>query len=209
MEKIKIILVDDHQLVREAWKATLFTEDNFSIVGEAENVKDAIHLIKMTQHDIVILDINLKSESGVDVILEVNKFLGKPKIIVVSMMAEYSFIKNMLNLGVKGYVTKNSSIDELREAIEKVHAGQRFLCKEINDVIINNSLSDAKSEELSNKELIVLKEICKGQNTKEISITLNISAKTIEGHKTKIYKKLKTSNLLAIVNYAKQKGIIN
>lgn len=209
MENIKIILVEDHQLVREAWKSSLLNEQKYSIVAEAENVKDAVHLIKMVKHDVIILDINLKNESGVDVIVQVMDFLAKPKIIIVSMMSEYSFIKNMMNLGVKGYVTKNSSITELIKAIEAVNEGKTYLCNEINEIIINKSLMQETSENLTNKEIVVLKQICSGKSTKEISSDLNVSVKTIEGHKTKLYKKVNTSNLIGLINYAKQKGIIN
>ena len=209
MDNIKIILVEDHQLVREAWKSSLLNEKKYTIVAEAENVKDAVHLIKMVKHDVIILDINLKDESGVDVIHQIIDFLAKPKIIIVSMLSEYSFIKNMLTLGVKGYVTKNSSISELIKAIESVYEGKTFLCNEINEIIIKKSMMVETSENLTNKEIIVLKQICSGRSTKEMSVDLNVSVKTIEGHKTKIYKKVNTSNLIGLINYAKKKGIIN
>ena len=158
MDKIKLILVEDHQLVREAWRASLMNENKYVIVAEAESVAEAITAIKTVKHDIIILDINLKNESGVEVINEVNKFLTKPKIIVVSMMSEYSFIKKMLNVGVKGYVTKNSSIEELFKAIEKVNAGKQYLSTEINEIIINKSLKpDDGFELLTSKEIIVFK----------------------------------------------------
>ncbi len=210
MDKIKLILVEDHQLVREAWRSSLTNENKYVIVAEAETVAEAIQVIKTVKHDVIILDINLKNESGVDIITEVNKFLNKPKIIVVSMMSEYSFIKNMLNIGVKGYVTKNSSIDELFKAIERVYAGKQYLSNEINEIIMNKSLkTDDGFELLTSKEIIVLKEICTGISTKDMSHKLNVSIKTIEGHKTKIYKKLGTSNLVNLLTICKQRGIIN
>lgn len=209
MDKIKIILVEDHQLVREAWKASLSGDNNCTIVAEAENVKDAVHLIKMIKHDIIILDINLKNESGLDVLHQTLPFLARPKIIVVSMMSEYSFVKNVMNLGVKGYVTKNSSISELIKAIEIVHNGDTFLCQEINDLLVAKSLVESKVQNLTTKEIAVLKEVCTGKVTKDIATSIGVSVKTIEGHKTKIYRKLNTSNIISLVNYAKQNGIVN
>ena len=209
MKKIRIILVEDHQLVREAWKASLLKDEKYEIVGEAENVKTAVELIKTISHDVIILDINLKNESGVDVVHQTKGFVENPKFIVVSMMSEYAFIKNMMQLGVKGYVTKNSSIIEMIQAIEKVHQGETFLCHEINEIILSKSFLKENEENLSNKELLVFKEICSGISTKDMSEKLGVSVKTIEGHKTKIYKKLKTSNLVELLKYAKEKGIIS
>lgn len=210
MEKIKIILVEDHQLVREAWKASLSGDNNrCTIVAEAENVKDAVHLIKMTKHDVIILDINLKNESGLDVLHKILPFLAKPKVIVVSMMSEYSFVKNVMNLGVKGYVTKNSSISELIKAIETVNNGETYLCQEINELLVAKSLMETTVQNLTTKEIAVLKEVCTGKITKEIAAKIGVSVKTIEGHKTKIYRKLSTTNIISLINYAKQNGIIN
>lgn len=209
MEKIRIILVEDHQLVREAWKASLSNDNKCTIVAEAENVKDAVHLIKMIKHDVIILDINLKNESGLDVLHQVMPFLAKPKIIVVSMMSEYSFVKNVMNLGVKGYVTKNSSISELIKAIESVNNGESYLCQEINELLIAKSLMQTTVQSLTTKEIAVLKEVCTGRLTKDIAAEIGVSVKTIEGHKTKIYRKLNTTNIISLVNYAKQNGIIN
>lgn len=209
MKIITILLVEDHKLVREAWQSTLSTFPNLKIVGEADNNDDAFKLTRSLMPDIIIMDINLKGESGVDAIKNIINVIAKPRIIIVSMQSEIAFVKKMFTFGVMGYVTKNSSKSELIESINKVYEGSKYICKELNDILISESLENRKEPALTAREAEILPLICKGLTNVEISECLNIHIKTIEGHKTNIYKKLNVKNTLALINYANSKGLLS
>jgi DNA-binding NarL/FixJ family response regulator len=209
MKIITILLVEDHKLVREAWQSTLSTFPNLKIVGEADNNEDAFKLTRSLLPDIIIMDINLKGESGVDAIKNIINVIAKPRIIIVSMQSEIAFVKKMFTFGVMGYVTKNSSKSELIESINKVYEGSKYICKELNDILVSESLENRKEPTLTAREAEILPLICKGWTNVEISEYLNIHIKTIEGHKTNIYKKLNVKNTLTLINYANSKGLLS
>ncbi|MBI3519072.1 MAG: response regulator transcription factor [Bacteroidetes bacterium] len=209
MKIIKILLVEDHKLVREAWHSTLSLYPNIKIIGEADNNEDAFNLTKNLLPDIIIMDINLKGESAVDGIKNILNKLAKPKIIIVSMQNDIVFVKKMFVLGVLGYVTKNSSKNELIDSINRVFNGSKYICNELNEVIINEGLSDKKEPLLTIRERELLEFICKGMTNAEIAEILKLSSKTIEGHKTNIYKKLGIKNTLGLINYINTKGLLS
>src|SRR5690606_15176331 len=125
---INILLVEDHLLVREAWKETLSKQSNIKVVAEADNIQEAYGKVLQFKPDIILSDIHLRMENGVDFINQVMNTVANPKIIVVSMNDEYSFIKKMFSLGVRGYVTKYSPQSDLIDAINKVSVGEIYLC---------------------------------------------------------------------------------
>lgn len=209
MKIIKILLVEDHKLVREAWHSTLSSYPNIKIIGEADNNVDAFNLTKNLLPDIIIMDINLKGGSAIDGIKNILNKLAKPKIIIVSMQSDIVFVKKMFALGVLGYVTKNSSKSELIDSINRVFNGSKYLCNELNEVIVNEGLSDKKEPLLTIRERELLELICKGMTNSEIAEILKLSSKTIEGHKTNIYRKLGIKNTLGLINYINTKGLLS
>jgi two-component system invasion response regulator UvrY len=206
---IKILLIEDHLLIREVWKDTLSQIDDFEVVGETDNAKDGYEKISTLKPNIILLDINLRGENIMDLISKICNTIPNPKIIVVSMNNEYSFIKKTFSIGVKGYVTKFSPKAELIEAIKKVYLGETYLCSEVKELFLNKTINPSKEDNLnlSFRELDIIKFIAKGLSNKEISDHLNVSVKTIEGHKTKIFKKLGTRSTGELIAYAKLKGL--
>lgn len=206
---IKVILIEDHLLVREVWKDTLSSIKNYEIIAEADNITDAYDKISKLKPDVIITDINLKGENGADLIFNICNTIPNPKIIVVSMNNEYSFIKKVFSIGIKGYVTKFSPKADLIESIEKVYNGEIYMCSEVKKLFLEKSINPSKDDNhnLSLRELDIIKLISKGSSNKEIASSLDLSVKTVEGHKTKIYKKLGVKSIAELVSYGKQKGL--
>ncbi|MCC6370810.1 MAG: response regulator transcription factor [Bacteroidia bacterium] len=203
---IKILLVEDHKLVRQAWRNLLITKQNFKIIGEAETGDEALEFVRNTTPDIILLDINLKGENGSRIIPTLCNILPHPKIIIVSMNSEYSFVKSMFKLGVKGYITKNATMDDMLIGIVEVANGGSYLSQDMKTLFDQQSISENEKQSLTVKEIEIVRLIAKGFSNKHIAENLGISEKTVEGRKTSIYKKLRIKNNVGLLNYANDKG---
>ncbi|MBS1637570.1 MAG: response regulator transcription factor [Bacteroidetes bacterium] len=209
MDSIKIALIEDHLLIRDAWKSLLSKRSHYSIVAETDNIDDAFSIISATRPDVILMDINLKGKNGAELISEICNKIAHPRIIVVSMNNEYSFVKKMFKLGIMGYVTKFSSQEDFINSIEQVYQGKKYMCEEIKNLFLNNTIHAERNdtENFSIRELDIIRFVSKGFGNKEIAQNLQISIKTVEGHKTKIYKKLGARSIAEIISYSKAKGL--
>ena len=205
MKKIKIIAIDDHKLIREMWKLMFAADQFIEVIGDAGTFSEAIDLIKQKRADVVLLDINLEKESGLDLVPLIRKFSPGTKIIVVSMHNEPAYTKKTMRMGVKGYVSKNSSHKEMVQAITEVMQGKTFIGNEIKDILAEHLMANQDSEpdikNLSLREMEVVKLIAEGFSSKEIADRLNIASKTVEVHRHNIFKKLKVGNTAALMNF--------
>lgn len=211
MKKLKVFIVDDHKLIREMWRMIFEEKEHLEVVGESGQLNDALEQIYKLRPDVVLLDINLPPDSGMDAVPHIRKHVPGAKIIAVSMHNQPAYAKKMFQLGVKGYVTKNSSQSELLKAIEEVIAGNNYICTEIKDKLSDIVLQeDAQSgvKDLSIRELEVIKLIKEGLSSKEIAAKLDISVRTAEVHRHNILKKLKLKNSAALINFANNTLII-
>lgn len=206
---ISILLIEDHLLVREVWKDELSRIENYSIIGEAENMIEAYDKVSSLKPQVILMDINLRGENGAELLYKICNTIPNPKIIVVSMNNEYSFIKKAFSTGAKGYVTKFSPKSDLIEAIKKVAQGETYMCSEVKKLFLQKSINPSKEDNLnlSLRELDIIKLIAKGKGNKEIATGLDLSVKTVEGHKTKIYKKLGVKSIAELITYGKSKGL--
>ena len=206
---ISILLIEDHLLVREAWKDTLAQIEDYAIIGEAENMIEAYEKVTTLAPNVILMDINLRGENGAELLYKICNTVPNPKIIVVSMNNEYSFIKKAFSTGAKGYVTKFSPKSDLIEAIRKVAQGETYMCSEVKKLFLQKSINPSREDNLnlSLRELDIIKLIAKGMGNKEIANGLDLSVKTVEGHKTKIYKKLGVKSIAELITYGKSKGL--
>jgi DNA-binding NarL/FixJ family response regulator len=204
MEAISILIADDHKLIRDTWSFILNTDNRFKVVAECSNGEEAIEQAKQKRPQIVLMDINMTPVSGLEATRQIRKVSPGSKIIGVSMHSQPAYAKKMLQIGAKGYVTKNSSRDEMFKAIMEVHHGNRYICDEVKNIISEQIMDDSPSQginALSERELQIVKLIKEGFSSKEISAQLNISLKTVEVHRHNILKKLSLKNSAALVNY--------
>ena len=204
MEAISILIADDHKLIRDTWSFILNTDDRFKVVAECSNGEEAIEQAKQKRPQIVLMDINMTPVSGLEATKQIRKVSPGSKIIGVSMHSQPAYAKKMLQIGAKGYVTKNSSRDEMFKAIMEVYQGNRYICDEVKNIISEQIMDDNPNtgiNALSEREMQIVKLIKEGHSSKEISAQLTISLKTVEVHRHNILKKLSLKNSAALVNY--------
>jgi DNA-binding NarL/FixJ family response regulator len=204
MEAISILIADDHKLIRDTWSFILNTDQRFKVVAECSNGEEAIEQAKLKRPQIVLMDINMSPVTGLEATKQIRKVSPGSKIIGVSMHSQPAYAKKMLQIGAKGYVTKNSSRDEMFKAILEVHKGNRYICDEVKNIISEQIMDDGPAQginSLSERELQIVKLIKEGFSSKEISTQLSISLKTVEVHRHNILKKLNLKNSAALVNY--------
>ncbi|HKO81276.1 MAG TPA: response regulator transcription factor [Chitinophagaceae bacterium] len=205
MKKITILITDDHTLIRQTWSLILNADPRFEVVGEAGKGEQAVELAKQLRPNVVIMDINLPGINGIEATQLIRKFSPATRILGVSMYTQPSYVTNMLKQGAIGYVTKNSSCEEMYKAIIETHNNRRYICDEIKSILSEQVICGEESRNgfnsLSSREIEIIGFIRKGYFSKEIADLLMVSVKTVEVHRYNILKKLNVKNTAAMVNY--------
>ena len=205
MSKINILIADDHKLIRETWSYILNSDTRFQVVGECGDAQEAVELARTKRPHVVLMDINMTPFSGLEATQRIRKISPGSKVIGVSMHSQPAYAKKMLQMGARGYVTKNSSKEEMIKAILEVNHGNKYICDEIKN-IISEQLLDEKEDSpninaLTEREMQIINFIKEGLSSKEIANNLSISLKTVEVHRHNILKKLKLKNSASLVNF--------
>lgn len=208
MKKIKIFLADDHRLVIDMWSSLLGMNENFEIAGTAYSGNELLEKIQNIRPDVLLLDISLPDASGIDITKDIRKMSPGTKIIAVSMHTQPAYVKNIMNNGAKGYISKTSSSDEMIEAINYVMEGKVYICNDIKKIL--EEKKDAKKHKLTlpnfnsltRREIEIVNLIRSGLSTTEVADKLNIAIKTVEVHRYNIFKKLNVKNSLSLVHMA-------
>jgi two-component system invasion response regulator UvrY len=205
MEKITLLITDDHKLIREAWTSILNSDARFKVIAETGSGEDAVELARQLRPNIVILDINLPGINGFETIPLIRKFSPGSRILGVSLHTQPTYARKMMQKGAMGYVTKNSSRDEMFKAIIEIHSGHKYICDEIKNILSDQMLNGDEQatglNSLSQREIEIISFIKKGHSSKEIADILSLSAKTIEVHRYNLMKKLNLKNTAALVNF--------
>ena len=205
MSKINILIADDHKLIRETWSYILNSDARFQVIGECGDAQEAVELARTKRPHVVLMDINMTPFSGLEATQRIRKISPGSKVIGVSMHSQPAYAKKMLQMGARGYVTKNSAKEEMIKAILEVNHGNKYICDEIKN-IISEQLLDEKEDSpninaLTEREMQIINFIKEGLSSKEIATSLNISLKTVEVHRHNILKKLKLKNSASLVNF--------
>jgi DNA-binding NarL/FixJ family response regulator len=205
MKKFRVLLTDDHQLLRSAWAFYINNSPFFEVVGEAGSAESAIEMIKTLSPDIILMDINLPGMNGIDATKLILSLYPSVKILGCSSHKQPDFARKMIRNGALGYVSKFAPLEELSTALYEVSKGNKFMCNSIKNVLAEEMLNccgdESKIAALTTRELDVIEEIKKGKSSKEIAETLYLSANTVEVHRYNILKKLNLPNRAALVNY--------
>lgn len=207
MEKIKIFIADDHQLFRDGLKYILSETDNCIVVGEASNGKELIEKIDSINPDIILLDINMPVMDGLMATREILKKNPKQHILVLSMYDSEEYYNAFIDIGVKGFLLKDSSNQELLTAISKILKGDSYFSQQLLMKIIKNK-DEVENIHLTSREKEVLQLICMGASNFEISEKLFISQRTVERHRANLLEKTKSSNSIKLVLFAIKNNIV-
>ena len=216
MEKIKIIIADDHTIFRQGLRMLLAQEDDMEVVGEAADGIEALELAKKHNPDIILLDIAMPNMDGVQVAGKIKKSLPQIKIIVLTSYSDDQFLYEFLKLGVSGFVLKDLASQELIYSIRKSHEGMVFFDPSVSKKVLEKftQVSGGKSDfvnygKLSDREKEVLRLVAEGCATKEVAEKLYISPKTVENHRANIMKKLNIRDRTGLTKYALRLGLID
>ena len=213
MNTIKILLVDDHQIIIDGLKSVMKNTNDISVVGEANNGREAIRLLSILNIDVILMDIDMPVMNGIEALKEIKRNLRDVKVIILSMHQESAMIKNLISIGADGYLLKNTNQDELVEAIRKVAGGKHCFSSGVTMSLLNETKNNSKSvdlqsEALTEREIEILKLIAEGFSNKEIGSKLFISHRTVDTHRTNLMKKLNTNNIAGLISFAIKNGMV-
>jgi len=210
---IKILLVDDHEIVRYGLRSLIEEQPDMEVVGDAENGRTAVDLAHQLKPDVVIMDISMPDMNGFEATRRIRKKNPNTKIIVLSMHHKRQFVIDMLKAGVSGYILKTKVHDDLIRAVKAAVANEVYLSSKITGVVANDYVSNLPasaqlaSAVLTPREREVLQLISEGKSTKESALHLNISIKTVESTRRQIMQKLDIHNVADLTKYAIKEGI--
>lgn len=211
MKRTTILIVDDHTLIRETWSLLFGRHEHLEVVAEVGNGEKAVEIARDMRPNIVLLDINMIPLNGFDVLKLIRKQSPGSKVIAVSMHSQPAYAKKMLRMGARGYVTKNSTRQEMLDAIEEVLNGNIYICQEVKNILSEQMLGEEENvnglNQLSEREIEVINYIRDGLSSKEIADKLAISIKTIDVHRHNIFKKLKVKNTASLIHFINASGL--
>lgn len=208
--KLKIFLVDDHNLFREGLKFLLSGKDFISEIFEAENGEMFLKNLLTVKPDIVLMDIDMPVMNGIEATKEALKIYPNCKIIALSMYGNENYYTEMIDAGAKGFLLKNSKFEDVQKAIYDVFEGKNYFSPEILEAIIKNlykKKTSTQNSDLSEREIEILFNICKGLSNHEIADLLFISKRTVDKHRENILSKTQSKNTVELVVYAIKNGI--
>lgn len=214
-EPIRILLADDHTIVRQGLARLLEDQPKFKVVGEAENGKVAVEKALALKPDIIIMDIAMPFLNGIEAAKRIKKNLPKVKILILSMYAQENHIHELLQTGVSGYLLKESSGRDITMAIESAMRNEAYLSPTISKVLVDSYLSPRRSSpreerynELSNREREVFQLLAEGHSTKEVADLLCVSVSTVKTHRINIMEKLGIRTNAQLIRFAIQLGLV-
>lgn len=210
---IRIMLVDDHKMIRDGLKSLLLQHKNMEVVGEAADGQAAVQMAGKLAPDIVVIDIGMPELNGMEATRQITELRARTKIIGLSMHADRRYVARMLKAGASGYILKDSAFEELVLAIETVSKGKIYLSPQIAGTVVNEFKRIVTDDDgsvftlLSEREREVLQQIAEGSSTKEIAAALGVSIKTIETHRRTIMGKLNLHSVAELTKYAVREGL--
>ena len=209
---IRILLADDHVVVRKGLRRILEEEAGMKVAGEAQNGEEALSLVRSTTFDVVILDISMPGRGGLDVLRDMKAEPRAPKVIVLSMYPEEQYAIRSLRDGASAYLTKNCPPEELLLAVRTVSAGKRYITPSIAERLasyIEDDVQGALHEKLSNRELQILVLVGSGKQPTEIAAELNLSVKTVSTYRARILEKMGMETNAQLIRYALQHRLVD
>jgi DNA-binding NarL/FixJ family response regulator len=206
---VRILLVDDHKIMRDGLRSLLEKESDFEVVAEAEDGQAAVRVLREVKPDLVIMDVAMPDMNGIEATTKIRAIAPKVKILALTMHSDKNYLTGMLRAGTAGYLLKDCAAEELVKAIRQIMAGRGFISPEIAPLILQDYSGEAPDTDsiLTPKELEVLKLIAEGLGTKDIADRLQVSGKTVERCRTQIMERLQLFTVAELTKFAIRKGI--
>lgn len=210
---VKILMADDHKIVREAIGSLLGNELGMEVIGEAEDGRTAVQLARELQPDIIVMEIAMPNLNGIEATRQIIHELPNIKVIALSAYSDRRSVREMLKAGASGYLPKHCTFQELVSAIQKVASNQTYLSPQISRIVVEGYIhrspehDDSAYSVLTPREREVLQLIAEGKSTKAIAKELYVSTKTIEWHRSQLMKKLGVQSVAKLVKYAISEGL--
>ena len=215
MKKIKVVVADDHTILRQGIKALLDNQEEIEVVGEAKDGREAIKVIEELSPDVILMDIAMPGLNGLEATRRIKKKFPKTKVVVLTMHTNEEYIFQILNAGADGYLVKETAFQDLISAISSVHRGEAFMSPSISKKVLTEYIQRAQGKEkvgfdtLTTREREILQLVAEGNSNKKIAEALFISPKTVETHRAHIMDKLNIHDRAGLIKYAIRKGMIN
>ena len=213
MQRARILLVDDHQIIRQGLCHLLNDAEDMTVVAEAKDGREAVRLVDEQRPDVVVMDISMPELNGIDATRQIVARAPEAKVVTLSQFAERRFVTEMLRAGSRAYVIKEGAFDELVSAIRTVMAGEIYLSPRVADVVPDDYLTsmmeprESAFSRLSPREREVLQLMSEGNATKEIAACMGLSLKTVETHRRNIMEKLQMYSVAELTKYAVREGL--
>ena len=212
MEKIKVMIVDDHSLIREGLRQLLEFDGSIEIVGEASNGVECLEKLDECNPEVLLLDINMPEKNGIEVLEQIKEDQSQIKVLILTVHIEMDYLMKAVDIGVDGYILKDSESTELKKAIRTVKGGENYiqpsLIPALNSQLLSRDTDKDKISLLTNRELEVLVQVANGMFNKEIATNLNISERTVKNHISNIFKKIDVSDRTQAAVFAIKNNII-
>ena len=217
MTRVKLLLADDHEIVREGLRSLLGARRDFEIVGEAADGREAVALVEELKPDIVILDISMPLLNGLEATRQILKMRPQTKVLILTMHESDSLVRDILNVGARGYILKTDVGKDLVTAVESLHRKKTFFTSSVSQMVLDGYLkgsgsrssnSDSEGTRLTPRQREVVQLVAEGKSSKEVAVALDLSVKTAETHRTNIIHRLGLHSVAELVRYAVRNEII-
>lgn len=213
MSQIRVVLVEDHGLVRAGIRALLRSFEGIDVVAEASNGREALQLVKNHQPDVVLMDVSMPGLNGLQATARITKESPTVRVLMLSMHANEEYVRQALEAGAAGYLLKGADVSELVLAIRSIARGEAYLTPAVSKQIVQQYLHGEKGtagllDKLTARQREILQLIAESRTTKEIARELNLSVKTVESHRSQIMERLNIHNVSGLVRYAIRAGLV-
>lgn len=210
-KKIRVLLADDHKILRKGVRMLIDSQPDMEVVGEAKTGREAIEEARQLKPDIVVMDVSMPELNGIESTRQICGEMKNVKVVALSMHRDSVYVREILRAGASGYLVKDSEDDDLVKAIRAIHQGEAFLSPAISDAVLTDYRRHVSNpvDLLTSREREVLTMVADGKTNKEIATTLNLSVYTIESHRGSVMEKLNLHNTGDIVRFALRNGLIS
>jgi DNA-binding NarL/FixJ family response regulator len=208
---VRILLVDDHQVLREGLRSLLEQEGEMQVVGEAGDGMTALRLVRELEPDIVIMDVNMEGLDGIDATRMISREHARSKVLALSMFLRKTFVTEMFKSGAAGYLLKDNAFAEIVEAIRTVQRGEKYVCSKVAALLVDECVQNGhgirSGARLTKREFEVVRMLADGKTSKEIALVTKTSVKTVDACRRRIMRKLGISSVAELVKYAIREGL--